>query len=114
MKTKALIFAAAIGIASISATSFAETPKIVQKTEQAAEKTGDYMSDSALTAKVKTALLAEKDLKSLGISVKSTDGVVTLSGKVPSEESVSHAGTVVKNLHGVKDVHNELEVKAKM
>ena len=83
------------------------------KVETAAEKTGDYLSDSALTAKVKTALVAEKNLKSLGINVESTAGVVTLSGNVPTEASIEQAGTVTKAVEGVKDVHNKLELKTK-
>ncbi len=83
------------------------------KPPTAMEKTGDYIGDSALTAKVKTALLAEKNLKSLPIGVESTDGVVTLSGEVVSSAQIKQAVDVAKHVDGVRDVHNSLTVVKK-
>ena len=108
------LFAAAIlGLTLATPLAFAEGTTAGAKIETAADKTGEYLSDSALTAKVKTALVAEKNLKSLGINVESTDGVVTLSGKVPSQASIEQAETATKAVAGVKDVHNKLELKTK-
>lgn len=76
--------------------------------ESAAHRAGDYIDDSALTARVKAAFLGEKNLKSLAISVESTDGVVTLSGKVASSAQIDQAVDVAKHIKGVKDVHNAL------
>jgi osmotically-inducible protein OsmY len=106
MNTRTLIVAAALGLSAPLATFAAKPPEPI-------EKTGEYLSDSALTAKVKTALLEEKNLKSLGIKVESTDGVVTLSGTVPSPEAIREAGEVAKSVNGVKDVHNAIELKPK-
>ena len=77
----------------------------------AAHKTGEYIEDSALTTKVKGALMHAKNLKSMHIDVESTDGVVTLSGTVPSEAQIDQAVDVTKHLKGVTDVHNALTVK---
>ena len=77
----------------------------------AGEKTGEYIDDSVLTGMVKAALLAEKNLKSLDISVESTDGVVTLSGAVVSTAQIKQAVDVAKHVKGVKDVHNSLTLK---
>jgi hyperosmotically inducible periplasmic protein len=77
----------------------------------AGETTGEYVDDSVLTTKVKAALLAEKNLKSLDISVESTDGVVTLSGAVTSSAQQKQAVDVAKHVKGVKDVHNSLTLK---
>jgi len=110
---KSLYAAAILGFACATPMAFAEGTTAGAKIETAADKTGEYLSDSALTAKVKTALVAEKNLKSLGINVESTDGVVTLSGKVPSEASIEQAETATKAVAGVKDVHNKLELKTK-
>ena len=77
----------------------------------AAEKTGDYIEDSALTTRVKAALLAEEDLKSLPISVETTEGVVTLSGALVSNAQIDQAVDVVKHVDGVRDVHNALTLK---
>lgn len=49
------------------------------------EGTGGYIDDSVITTKVKSALLAEKDLKSTQISVETFKGRVQLSGFVNSK-----------------------------
>lgn len=107
MKLKALVLATttvfAAGALPLSVS--AEQPGMV-------EKTGEYLNDAALTTQVKAALLAEDDLKSLGINVESTDGVVTLAGEVPNEASVELAESLTRQVKGVRDVHNKLEVSA--
>jgi hyperosmotically inducible protein len=124
MKTQTFVAAGLLSLA-LAAPAFAEDaaqPTIGQKventadkagdkTESAAEKTGDFLSDSALTAKVKTALIAEKDLKSMKINVESDDGVVTLTGELPTSAMVAQAETATKAVKGVKEVHNNLTVK---
>ena len=107
MNVKALILVATCSLATLPAVSLAATAE----PPSAAQKTGDYIEDSALTTKVKAALLAEKNLKSLPISVESTEGVVTLSGKVVSTAQIDQAVDVAKHVKGVKDVHNALELK---
>jgi hyperosmotically inducible periplasmic protein len=107
MNVKVLISIAMFALAvapAISLAANAEPPT-------AAEKTGEYIEDSALTTKVKAALLAEKNLKSLPISVESTNGVVTLSGQVVSSAQIEQAVDVAKHVKGVKDVHNALKLK---
>lgn len=69
-------------------------------------------SDSVITTKAKANLLAEKDLKSLQISVKTFNGVVILSGFVDDELSKVKAETIVSKIEGVKSVKNGLEVKS--
>src|SRR5262249_62069813 len=53
-------------------------------TEKAAEA-GKAVDDAALTAKVKSALIAEPNLKSLTINVDTMAGVVTLKGTTDSQ-----------------------------
>lgn len=69
-------------------------------------------SDSVITSKAKAKLLAEKDLKSLQISVKTFNGAVILSGFVDDEMSRSKAETIVSRIEGVKSVKNSLVVKS--
>ncbi len=76
------------------------------------ESTGEYLDDSAITTKVKTALLGEKEVSSTSISVKTFKGAVQLSGFVSSPSQVVRAGEVVSKVEGVKVVHNNLIVKA--
>ena len=69
-------------------------------------------SDSLITSKAKAELLAEKDLKSLQISVKTYKGKVILSGFVDNEAAKVKAEEVVSKIEGVKSVKNSLEIRA--
>jgi osmotically-inducible protein OsmY len=109
MNVKTLIFAGMFALAVGPAISLAANAEPAS----AAAKTGDYIEDSALTTKVKAALLGEKNLNSLPISVESTEGVVTLSGRVVSSAQVDQAVDVAKHVKGVRDVHNALELKTR-
>jgi hyperosmotically inducible periplasmic protein len=65
--------------------------------------------DTALTAKVKTALHEDKITTGTDIHVTTVAGVVTLRGAVPSSEVSSHAEQVARNTTGVKGVKNKLK-----
>lgn len=64
--------------------------------------------DAGLTAKVKTALIAESQLNSRGINVDTQNGVVTLSGTVPDKSQADRAAQVAQQVGGVKRVDNKL------
>jgi osmotically-inducible protein OsmY len=78
---------------------------------QKKESTGQYIDDSAITAKVKTGIFDEAKLKTLQIDVKTFKGVVQLSGFVDSAQSVTKAGEIAGRIEGVKEVKNDLVVK---
>jgi hyperosmotically inducible protein len=67
--------------------------------------------DTVLTARVKAALLAERGVPSMSISVETYEGRVQLSGFVNSPEIVSRAGRVTATVSGVRTVHNNIAVK---
>ena len=75
------------------------------------ESTGQYIDNSVITSKVKTAIFNEPTLKSLQITVESFKGEVQLSGFVDSAASAKRAGEVVRNVDGVVSVKNNLTVK---
>jgi osmotically-inducible protein OsmY len=79
--------------------------------EKAAEA-GKAIDDATLTAKVKSALIAEPNLKSNTINVDIMAGVVTLKGTTDSQENRQKAAQVASNVEGVRDVRNELVVIA--
>ncbi|EOI6440644.1 molecular chaperone OsmY [Yersinia enterocolitica] len=81
------------------------------KLDSSMKKVDNYMGDSAATAKVKSALLEEKTLKSTDISVKTNHGVVTLTGFVTSQAEAETAVDIAKNVEGVKSVSDKLHVK---
>jgi hypothetical protein len=75
------------------------------------EGTGEYVDDTVITAKVKTAILGESTLKSTEINVETFKGTVQLSGFVNSQSDVNKAIVVAKNVKGVKSVKNDMRVK---
>lgn len=78
---------------------------------QKRESTGEYLDDSAITTKVKAAILADSSLKVFQINVETYKGVVQLSGFVDSAQSVKKAGEVAAGVGGVRSVKNNLIVK---
>ena len=75
------------------------------------ESTGEYIDDSAITTKVKAAILNEPTLKVFQINVETFKGDVQLSGFVDSAQSVKKAGEVARGVKGVTSVKNSLIVK---
>ncbi|WP_282807140.1 BON domain-containing protein [Hafnia alvei] len=75
------------------------------------EGTGGYIDDTVITTKVKSALLAEKSLKSTEISVETFKGRVQLSGFVSSSADANRAVSVAKTVKGVRVVENDMRVK---
>ena len=75
------------------------------------QSTGEYVDDSAITAKVKTAVLQDPSLKVFEIGVETFKGVVQLSGFVNSSETVIRATQVASSVGGVTSVKNDLIVK---
>ena len=69
---------------------------------------GEVISDAAITTKVRTALLAEKDVKSFDISVKTFDGTVQLSGFVDSQWQIDKAVQTAAAVSGVRHVKSDL------
>jgi osmotically-inducible protein OsmY len=76
------------------------------------EGTGEYVDDSVITTKVKSAIFADSELKVFQINVETFKGVVQLSGFVNSAQSVSKAGEVARGVKGVISVKNNLIVKS--
>lgn len=75
------------------------------------DSTGQYVDDSVITAKVKSALLGDDLVKSFAVSVETTKGVVQLSGFVDTAVQKTAAGHDASNVPGVKTVRNDLIVK---
>ena len=75
------------------------------------EGTGQYVDDTVITAKVKTAIFEQPTLKSAEINVETFKGVVQLSGFVSSQDNANTAIRVAKNVRGVESVKNDMRVK---
>ncbi len=75
------------------------------------EGTGEYVDDTVITAKVKTAIFNEPGLKSAEINVETFKGVVQLSGFVNSQADIYKAAEVARNVKGVTNVRNDMRLK---
>jgi len=75
------------------------------------ESTGQYVDDTAITGKVKTAIFNEPTLKSAEINVETFKGVVQLSGFVSSSADQNLAVKVAHNVPGVKSVKDDMRLK---
>jgi osmotically-inducible protein OsmY len=73
---------------------------------------GQTVSDSAITARVKSELLADPDVSGLNVNVTTYQGQVQLSGYVTSEEQRAQAEQIARSVDGVKSVSNDLIVKS--
>jgi osmotically-inducible protein OsmY len=75
------------------------------------ESTGQYIDDTAITTKVKAAILDQPTLKSAEINVETFKGVVQLSGFVSSQDNVNTAMNTARSVKGVSSVKNDMRVK---
>jgi len=75
------------------------------------DSTGQYVDDTVITTKVKSALLGDDAVKSFEVKVETVKGVVQLSGFVDTSDQKSAAGRDAQAVPGVKDVSNNLIVK---
>ncbi len=73
---------------------------------------GQRVDDATLTAKVKTALLAESNVPGTAINVDTKGGQVTLRGRVENKSQIDRAVEVAKRVEGVQRVDNQLTASA--
>ena len=72
---------------------------------------GQVAKDAALTAEVKSLLIAESGIRAFDINVDTYNNTVTLKGTVKSGAQRALAGRVARKPRGVKSVHNELKTR---
>lgn len=107
------MLAVVLGTALMSGSALAATTtdSAGAKIDSSMKKVDSYMGDSAVTAKVKSALIDDKAIKSNDISVETNNGVVTLSGFVGSQAEGEQAVAVATKVEGVKSVSDKLHTK---
>lgn len=94
------------GNKSLSENEYATYKSAVQQKE-----TKRVAKDSAITSKIKSKYLLEKNFKSFDVSVETKEGVVLLSGFVDNEATKARAGQIAARVKGVKAVKNGIVVK---
>lgn len=77
--------------------------------ESLGEQLAQGATDAALTARVKSRLLASENTAGLSINVDTDEDVVTLSGEVDSDTERELAELIAANTPGVSNVRNELD-----
>jgi hyperosmotically inducible protein len=82
------------------------------KSERTTDKTGDVVSDAAITSAVKTKFLAESGVPGTSIDVDTNNHVVTLTGTVKTKAEANKAVAIARDTKGVKRVVNHLKVAA--
>jgi osmotically-inducible protein OsmY len=75
---------------------------------QGKETTGAYAKDTEITARIKTDLYKDKDVKGTQVQVHTLNGVVQLSGFVDSQTAKDRAEQIARSVPGVVEVHNSL------
>ena len=74
---------------------------------------GNYIDDSTITAKIKTALIRDSEVRARDINVTTYRGVVQLSGFVQDDNQVRRAGEVARSVEGVRQLYNDLRVASR-
>ncbi|WP_454731966.1 MULTISPECIES: BON domain-containing protein [Cupriavidus] len=75
------------------------------------ETMSEGVSDTTITTKIKASLLEQKNLRSTSVHVRTREGVVRLTGSVPSTMQKQTAADVANATNGVKSVENHLVVR---
>ncbi|WP_041686325.1 molecular chaperone OsmY [Pseudocitrobacter corydidari] len=114
MKMGKTLLAVILGSAVMSGSAMAESnaaSEAGQKVDSSMNKVGNFMDDSAITAKVKAALVDHDAIKSTDISVKTENKVVILSGTVDNQSQSDQATSLAKGVEGVSSVENKLTIR---
>ena len=108
--------------AAVPASKFAAPESAPREPKQAADaakpnlaataEMGQRAADSALAARVKSALVADPDVNALEIDVVAAQGAITLFGTAPTRSSREKATRAAAGIEGVKSVVNKLAVVA--
>ncbi len=69
------------------------------------------IEDTAVTASVRAGFAIHRDLADRPIDVSTTGNVVTLSGRVASEEEKAEAEAIAATIEGVDEIANHLEIE---
>jgi len=97
------LFAFVLAIAFVSALGCAGSAK--------QESTGEYVSDSWITTKVKAALVDDPAVKATEVNVETFKGAVQLSGFVSNSAAMKQAVVVAGGVKGVTSVKNDMRIK---
>lgn len=110
MKTKLIFYVLCLGL-TLGITACNKPQQSQDNNQPSGSTVVGKADDGAITAKVKTALLADSDVKGLDVKVETTNGVVTLSGAVDNQTQIDKAVDIARKTEGVTNVTNQLTIK---
>lgn len=109
--TENLAFKAALaGILAITVVACGKTPDPIGMAPPPIT-VGTEIDDTVITSSVKSALLADPDIKSFDFKVETRKGEVLLSGFVDSQTQLDRATAATLGVSGVKGIQNNVTVK---
>lgn len=76
-----------------------------------AGRSGEYINDTIINARVTTALANVNGIEPADIKVETKDGVVHITGVVATQSANDEAMIAVRQIDGVRDVKNEMKVR---
>jgi hyperosmotically inducible protein len=102
-----------IAFASLLAASVVACSKPVDSVGQPLPSTivGTDIDDSVITSNVKSALLADADIRSFDFKVETRKGEVLLSGFVDNQAQLDRATAATRAVAGVKGIQNNVVLK---
>lgn len=99
--------AAALSVAMMFAAGSASAQETELDHDRTAAMESDShqpMSDTWITTKVKSSLLADSDVAGLDVKVETVNGEVRLSGSVDSQAQIERATQIARDIEGVTSV----------
>lgn len=94
----------------------AETPakqKFTPEPSSGKRSLGEFVDDEKLQATIYSSInKSAMDFSETHIRVNSFKGIVLLTGEIPDEELKVEAGRIAQTVGGVRQIHNELQLKS--
>lgn len=73
-------------------------------------KVGRIVDDAIITTEVKALFLGDSQIESFKISIDTHQGIVTLSGNVPSKRMIDRAIELTRTVDGIEEINSLLRV----
>lgn len=107
------LWLAPVAVRAADEPSGSKTESVKEAIKDTSNTVAKEVTDSWITMKTKMALLADERVSATSVNVTTEKGLITLRGKVDSQEARQAAEEVARKIDGAKHVKNELTVVAK-
>jgi len=71
---------------------------------------GQHFDDVSIATEIDARLITEKDMPSRWVSIEVIEGVVILTGYLPSQSHIDRALFISRSVQGVRDIDNQLHI----